>query len=433
MKKLIILFAIATTSMVCADPVDVANIVTFQSGDPAVAAEVNGNFNELISAINDNDARLTAIENRPAPGEVLEVTLDCDTDAAILADTITNASLATALDVSVSGTCDPVTIARDFISITGPVTITSDGDGSTPLTIISGRNIHLENVTLDAEFLADRALLMDQGSQAFIRGLTASNANLFSASILGSIILLEGNNTFSATGSATALSAVSNSYLRMEDGITTITSEGTALSVQTNSVVFGREENTTATISGNVVITSGSTFSVFNSTILGNFDATINSYSAMRAAGGGSSSITGTINVNINSYLHLLGDETSTVNTSGGNIILVSNGYIIASQGSVVDATGPNQFIFLRGALLTVFPGSVVSANNIVTDIASYLFVSGDGILNGTVGVRTNSVLLQQTPVPLPSLTVICSTGGVALHRAGQTETDLCTAPPAPL
>lgn len=55
--------ALLTLSLT-ADTVDNAEIVTFVAGDPACAADVNQTIQELISAINDNNAQIAALEAR---------------------------------------------------------------------------------------------------------------------------------------------------------------------------------------------------------------------------------------------------------------------------------------------------------------------------------------------------------------------------------
>src|SRR5688500_16297129 len=42
---------------------EVTGLVTFTSGTPARAAEVNGNFNAVKSAVDDNHARIIELEN----------------------------------------------------------------------------------------------------------------------------------------------------------------------------------------------------------------------------------------------------------------------------------------------------------------------------------------------------------------------------------
>lgn len=48
---------------VFADTVNEASVTTFQAGTPAVAAEVNATIQALITAINDNATRISAIED----------------------------------------------------------------------------------------------------------------------------------------------------------------------------------------------------------------------------------------------------------------------------------------------------------------------------------------------------------------------------------
>lgn len=54
--------AVTMCGMANAGEVDTASVTTFSSGTPAVASEVNGNFDALITAINDNAARIAALE-----------------------------------------------------------------------------------------------------------------------------------------------------------------------------------------------------------------------------------------------------------------------------------------------------------------------------------------------------------------------------------
>ncbi len=49
-----------------ADPVNPTNVTTFQSGTPALAGEVNSTLQELIAAIDDNAARIAAVETEQA-------------------------------------------------------------------------------------------------------------------------------------------------------------------------------------------------------------------------------------------------------------------------------------------------------------------------------------------------------------------------------
>lgn len=55
--------AVTMCGMVNAGEVDTGSVTTFSAGEPAVAADVNANFDALIAAINDNAARIAALEN----------------------------------------------------------------------------------------------------------------------------------------------------------------------------------------------------------------------------------------------------------------------------------------------------------------------------------------------------------------------------------
>lgn len=70
MKILVIYFLSATlvamTAPLQAGPLTVPT--NFSAGTPAVAAEVNGNFTAVKTAVDDNDSRITALETAPATG-----------------------------------------------------------------------------------------------------------------------------------------------------------------------------------------------------------------------------------------------------------------------------------------------------------------------------------------------------------------------------
>ena len=73
------------TTLSYASTVNQANVTTFKDGDTAVAAQVNANFTALITAINDNAARITALETGVASSssvagtyDLLEMSVDID-------------------------------------------------------------------------------------------------------------------------------------------------------------------------------------------------------------------------------------------------------------------------------------------------------------------------------------------------------------------
>lgn len=61
--------AIVLASPLMADEVDESGVTAFEDGTPAVAAEVNANFQALIDAINDNATRITALESSAGSGD----------------------------------------------------------------------------------------------------------------------------------------------------------------------------------------------------------------------------------------------------------------------------------------------------------------------------------------------------------------------------
>lgn len=71
MKKALILAATLGLISHVASAGEVGTTSTFQSGTPALASEVNGNFDALIAAINDNASRIAALEaaNAAAPDD----------------------------------------------------------------------------------------------------------------------------------------------------------------------------------------------------------------------------------------------------------------------------------------------------------------------------------------------------------------------------
>lgn len=436
-----VLLAAATTN---ADPVDPDNTVTFHGGSATVTTEISAKFSELISAVKGNNAfnrdrrsriaaieqsiedheqRLTALEDgQPPANGIQSFNLDCDTDSSILATTIESAPLFTGLDIRVTGTCDPIVISRDYVSIVGPATITSNTDGDSPISVESGNKIDLVDLTLDAQTLAPTALYIDNQSEVITQSITLGGAISNVLEIAGSNLTFRGNTQITASGSARGMSATA-SYVRLEDGLTSISSEGNALLVTGGSLFAATNENANADIVGNVAVFAQSTISLFNTNITGNLDMSLSSSGFMRAFGA-NVSITGQINVNTHSYLSLQTDGASTLTTSGGNLLLISGGYVIVNDGVTI-ANAPSNFVVMRGGLLTMF-GGTLEAQGLVSDMGSYLYIEQDAAVTAPALIRTNSVLISQQNTPIAAAAVLCQTGGVAVHRVGGTETDLC-------
>lgn len=64
------LTAVLSATQVSAEAIDPASVNEFQAGSPAVAADVNANFQALIGAINDNAARIDALEENQGTADL---------------------------------------------------------------------------------------------------------------------------------------------------------------------------------------------------------------------------------------------------------------------------------------------------------------------------------------------------------------------------
>lgn len=62
LKYFLFVPALCFATGLCADEVNDSSVTTFEDGTPALADEVNANFQALIAAINDNAVRLAALE-----------------------------------------------------------------------------------------------------------------------------------------------------------------------------------------------------------------------------------------------------------------------------------------------------------------------------------------------------------------------------------
>ena len=111
------------------DTVDQGNIATFADGQPAVAGDVNGNFNELISQINDHASRLNDVEFNGVVKGDSTVSVDCGVDGPdALHDVINDSNNATGvLTVFATGACSEVAVFRRGVLLVGTdLSITAD-------------------------------------------------------------------------------------------------------------------------------------------------------------------------------------------------------------------------------------------------------------------------------------------------------------------
>ena len=77
LPKLAQVMSLALPGLLLADPVNETQVITFQAGQPACAADMNQTVQALIAAVNDNAARIAELEaqlrraQRPLSAKVL--------------------------------------------------------------------------------------------------------------------------------------------------------------------------------------------------------------------------------------------------------------------------------------------------------------------------------------------------------------------------
>ncbi len=297
-------FAVPLLSV--AGSVDTGNIKTFVDGQPALAGEVNGNFQELITQIDDNDGRITNIEG--FAGSILttgtsDVAVDCDIDGGgALQSAIDVASNHTStLNITANGACDgPINIsnrAQVFISGGGTTTITGDGTSGTTFNIAKS-GVTLLGLTIDGNGDTD-GLAVTNGALAVIIGVTVDGATRRQVTAGGSAqIVFGGANTVGSNADgATGLDLQSaEAYLVSATNITVgnlaINSSGLGMSLENslfkalelvpgtttltipNATEIAFEKNSVGVLSQSAIVVSDR-FSVRdNSTVtVENFDA----------------------------------------------------------------------------------------------------------------------------------------------------------------
>ena len=140
--------------------------------------------------------------------------VNCDTNNLALQKTIDNAP-AIGLDILVTGTCSPITITKDNISINGQssATIQQDGSSLITLTLLDASNIVLKNIILDnantlgginlftekSNITFDNISKIGQGAAIFLSGSNITVENKFESD---SIVINALNSTFDSKASA---------------------------------------------------------------------------------------------------------------------------------------------------------------------------------------------------------------------------------------
>jgi hypothetical protein len=233
MRTRIALLSIAglVASFANAGPVDPNAITTFEAGQPARAAEVNANFDALITAINDNTT-----------GTEVAVEVDCADPRDALQQAIDGSDPTKPLAITVVGAepCGPVAVTRDNVSITNG-TIQTDSLSQTPVLIEGARHVVLSNVTIDGQNLAEAGLVIGKGALASVNGVNVSGTTIQAVNVfVQSSLVLGGDNNFDG-GSEVGLNIGGNATVFAESGLTTISTAGTApvLEMDANAVLGG--------------------------------------------------------------------------------------------------------------------------------------------------------------------------------------------------
>ena len=338
---------------------------TFTAGDPASAAEVNENFNDL-------DGRVTSLEN----ATLNAVAVDCNADGADALQTAINGAPPAGLIINATGNCNGIDISIDTQS-----GIAINGQNSTTITgnVAGEPGINIEASAEISNLVAlpgshNIAIEISGGATVFFSGVTATNTNANSAAV---VVV---DNSFASFASSTIGSAVTptgiiveaNSTVNLEGGNSVQGSavagfRAGAVSVDTNAVFqsFQDEVAVANTITGGMWINFSSTANLIDSTVQSGGNILLNGNSNMVLVG---SSISGGISVSTSVFV------LNNAATHSGDITLFrgSHAFIdpssVSTGGSVIDTTGT----------ITVFSFTELINNNDTNVITTITCVNTD-------------------------------------------------------
>lgn len=457
-----LLAACLCASFVIADTVDNNNIANFGDGEPALASEVNGNFNELITQINDNASRIADIESNGLVAGGSSINVDCDPGAdgpAAIRDAIDDSRTAEdSIVIQAVGVCDGIRVNNRYVQIVaaGPLTlrsingdpaafaeygrlifnafqpgtsITLDGDNATAQTVTTGTYGNIRFLgTVNIVGATDTQVALFSNGQLLILGDTTigtTNDGVKGLQMEQSLLLFAGLSASSLTINSSV------SPLLMDDSvIETFGGGGTVLNVPnggagseieitgSSSAALGPSNLTVETIR----ITDNSTVSLEETQFVSGTSAAWNGMLLLDRGSNlrlnvedNSSDIsfvqTGDIEVGVNSNLEAFGVDgspsTMTLGSGGGKLSAVVGGSAIF-----------NSAVFAGGEI------DVLDATVVFSDNSSFSAGTQPSI-NVTFGGKF--IDLDSVDGFLTGDVSECTTGGVAYDSSGG---DACPTPP---
>ncbi len=308
----------------------VGTINTFSAGSPAVAADVNANFNEHTTQINDNDTRIQSLENEVFRAGL--VTVDCAAGQTVTG-ALGLAPLKGWFTVDISGTCDEnVDIKKrkvKFISSSGNGAIIATTDTTAPAMRVSRGSgaIVINGITIGG---GSNALVVAGNSEVTIVDSVIGDANTVDYGLLvmkGAVVTVSNSSGASSTftagnsGNGAAVSALGGAIVQFKKGATTLNGNGgVALMVDAGSRVLGFDIYNVpeVTINGGVEVGISSSFGMSWGTINGNISAWTNAAVNLNEADSATMplSVTGDLNAIARAIIQIEGGTSVTGNAT---------------------------------------------------------------------------------------------------------------------
>jgi|GEM_PF-5730780 len=362
----------------------------FSDGEPAIAAEVNENFNAL-------DTRVASLEEGKAGDDnTISIDVDCDKNESVN-HVIAGAAPANHLFVNISGTCrERIVITRSNVSLLGDVdsvtaiefietplsafhsslTVDDLGESQGAINILGAQNIIIAHLTISGA-VNDNIVTDEPGSGVAVR---ANGSAFIQHSIItgnrvgidtragGSVIL--SNNQIN-DNLVYGVMATDGGMIRLIGG-NTIIQAGPRSGTSLNSAVAGYRNSTVTVLGRNTITASPSSD---NRAIEMHYGSQFRSYHGLLM-------VNGTASVTYNSRLDYRDTEHS------GNIFIGIKGTVRLQNRLNQTTTG----VIVNGdvsvstlGVLTTSSGTTMNSSVTCNGNSSYAFVSGEisGLITG--------------------------------------------------